>query len=128
MSIECSQELDAPIITPTLTGQDAGEVSLRPKLLADYTGQEKAKGNLSVYIEAARRRGEPLVFNKTYRTVLEIMLHQTGNKVIHKRIDSRIISSSCQYQLTVTECITERLRHIVSCQIINNYLRTSLAL
>ena len=60
MSIEFSQELDAPIITPTLTGQDAGEVSLRPKLLADYTGQEKAKGNLSVYIEAARRRGEPL--------------------------------------------------------------------
>lgn len=31
MSIEFSQELDAPIITPTLTGQDAGEVSLRPK-------------------------------------------------------------------------------------------------
>ncbi|MFR8333953.1 MAG: Holliday junction branch migration DNA helicase RuvB [Oscillospiraceae bacterium] len=60
MSIEFSQELDAPIITPTLTGQDVGEVSLRPKLLADYTGQEKAKGNLSVYIEAARRRGEPL--------------------------------------------------------------------
>ena len=26
MSIEFSQELDAPIITPTLTGQDAGEV------------------------------------------------------------------------------------------------------
>ena len=47
MSIEFSQELDAPIIIPTLTGQDAGEVSLRPKLLADYTGQEKAKGNLS---------------------------------------------------------------------------------
>ena len=60
MSIEFSQELDAPIIIPTLTGQDAGEVSLRPKLLADYTGQEKSKGNLSVYIEAARRRGEPL--------------------------------------------------------------------
>ena len=59
MSIEFSQELDAPIITPTLTGQDAGEVSLRPKLLTDYTGQEKAKGNLSVYIEAARRRGNP---------------------------------------------------------------------
>ena len=48
MSIEFSQELDAPIIIPTLTGQDAGEVSLRPKLLADYTGQEKSKGNLSV--------------------------------------------------------------------------------
>ncbi len=60
MSIEFSQELESPIITPTLTPQDAGEGSLRPKLLADYTGQEKAKGNLSVYIEAARRRGEPL--------------------------------------------------------------------
>ncbi len=60
MSIEFSQEMDTPMITPTLTAQDTGEVSLRPKLLADYTGQEKAKGNLSVYIEAARRRGEPL--------------------------------------------------------------------
>jgi len=29
-------------------------------MLSDYTGQEKAKGNLSVYIEAARRRNEPL--------------------------------------------------------------------
>ncbi len=60
MSIEFSEELEAPIITPSLTPQDAGEVSLRPKLLADYTGQEKAKSNLAVYIEAARRRGEPL--------------------------------------------------------------------
>ena len=60
MSIEFSQELDAaPIITPALTGLDTGEVNLRPKLLADYTGQEKAKGNLSVYIEAARRRASP---------------------------------------------------------------------
>ena len=57
MSIEFSQELESPIISPTFTGQDAGEVSLRPKLLADYTGQEKAKGNLAIYIEAARRRG-----------------------------------------------------------------------
>ena len=60
MSLEFSQELDAPIISPTLTAQDSGEVSLRPKMLQDYTGQEKAKGNLSIYIEAARRRNEPL--------------------------------------------------------------------
>ena len=45
---------------PTYTPQDAAEIGLRPKLLSDYTGQEKAKGNLSVYIEAARRRNEPL--------------------------------------------------------------------
>ena len=60
MSLEFSQELDSPIISPTFAPQDAGEIGLRPKLLADYTGQEKAKGNLSIYIEAARRRNEPL--------------------------------------------------------------------
>lgn len=61
MSLEFSQEMEAsPIISPTFAPQDAGEIGLRPKLLQDYTGQEKAKSNLSVYIEAARRRGEPL--------------------------------------------------------------------
>lgn len=57
MSLEFSQELDTPIVSPTFAPQDAGEIGLRPKLLSDYTGQEKAKGNLSIYIEAARRRG-----------------------------------------------------------------------
>ena len=66
MSLDFSQEYEAPIVTTSLTPQDDGEVSLRPRTLADYTGQEKAKGNLSVYIEAARRRkliyinGKPL--------------------------------------------------------------------
>ena len=60
MSLEFSEGLDAPVITPTFVPQDSAEIGLRPKLLADYTGQEKAKGNLSVYIEAARRRNEPL--------------------------------------------------------------------
>ena len=60
MSLEFSEGLEAPIITPTFVPQDAAEIGLRPKLLADYTGQEKAKGNLSVYIEAARQRGECL--------------------------------------------------------------------
>ena len=60
MSLEFSEELSSPIISPTFAPQDAGEISLRPKLLSDYTGQEKAKGNLSVYIEAARLRNEPL--------------------------------------------------------------------
>ncbi len=60
MSLEFSEGLETPIITPTFVPQDAAEVGLRPKLLADYTGQEKAKGNLSIYIEAARQRGECL--------------------------------------------------------------------
>ena len=41
--------------------QDADvEFSLRPKTLSEYIGQEKAKENLSVYIEAAKQRGEAL--------------------------------------------------------------------
>lgn len=36
------------------------ENSLRPKLLCDYIGQEKAKKNLKVYIEAAKQRKESL--------------------------------------------------------------------
>ncbi len=60
MSIDFSQNYEAPIVTTSLTPQDDGEVSLRPKFLNDYTGQEKAKGNLAVYIEAAKRRGEAL--------------------------------------------------------------------
>jgi len=60
MSLEFSKEMDAPWITTVATPLAAGEVSLRPKSLDDYTGQEKAKGNLAVYIEAARRRNEAL--------------------------------------------------------------------
>lgn len=36
------------------------EGSLRPHFLKDYIGQEKAKANLKVYIEAARQRGDSL--------------------------------------------------------------------
>ncbi len=41
--------------------QDAEvENSLRPKTLAEYVGQEKAKSNLKIYIESAKMRGEAL--------------------------------------------------------------------
>ena len=43
MSIEFSQELDAPIITPTLTGQDAGEVSLPARRKQKETSQSTLK-------------------------------------------------------------------------------------
>ncbi|MDO8520371.1 MAG: Holliday junction branch migration DNA helicase RuvB [Deltaproteobacteria bacterium] len=36
------------------------EVTLRPQTLAEYVGQEKIKEKISIYIEAARRRAEPL--------------------------------------------------------------------
>ncbi len=36
------------------------ESSLRPRTLAEYIGQEKAKKSLKIYIDAAKQRGEPL--------------------------------------------------------------------
>jgi len=53
-------ETEAPLVTTSLTRDDEGEGSLRPKSLAEYIGQEKAKGNLSIFIQAAKMRGEPL--------------------------------------------------------------------
>ena len=47
-------------MTTSLTQADEGEGSLRPKTLTEYIGQEKAKGNLSIFIQAAKMRGEPL--------------------------------------------------------------------
>ena len=38
----------------------AGELTLRPQYLSEYCGQTATKDNLSVYIEAAKKRGEPL--------------------------------------------------------------------
>ena len=41
-------------------GEARQEVSLRPQYLDDYIGQKGVKENLKIFIEAARRRGEPL--------------------------------------------------------------------
>lgn len=54
-----SEELE-PLVTTSLTREDEGEYSLRPKTLREYIGQEKAKGNLEVFIQAAKMRHEPL--------------------------------------------------------------------
>ncbi len=53
-------DFESRILSTRETGEDTGEVSLRPKTLDDYIGQEKAKSNLKVYIEAAKKRGEGL--------------------------------------------------------------------
>ncbi|MDO4517377.1 MAG: Holliday junction branch migration DNA helicase RuvB [Bacillota bacterium] len=61
MSIDFStEEVHEPLMTTSLRPEDEGEGSLRPKTLAEYIGQQKAKDNLSVFIDAAKMRNEPL--------------------------------------------------------------------
>ena len=62
MSIEFSNDMEEErLVASTLSpAEDDGEPSLRPKYLREYLGQEKAKDNLSVFIDAARGRGESL--------------------------------------------------------------------
>ncbi|WP_295857072.1 Holliday junction branch migration DNA helicase RuvB [uncultured Oscillibacter sp.] len=61
MSIDFGNDIyEEPIVSKTFLDEDSGEVTLRPKTLKDYIGQEKAKENLSVFIAAAKQRTEPL--------------------------------------------------------------------
>ena len=49
------------LVSPDAAPADAAEeLSLRPKTLDDYIGQEKAKNNLRIYLRAAQQRGEPM--------------------------------------------------------------------
>jgi holliday junction DNA helicase RuvB len=49
------------VIAGSMIEEEASfELSLRPRVLAEYIGQQSVKDNLEVAIQAARRRGEPL--------------------------------------------------------------------
>ena len=46
--------------TPASPNEEAFERALRPKLLDEYVGQRKVREQLEIFIEAARKRSEPL--------------------------------------------------------------------
>ncbi len=50
------------LLVPTIHDEeeDMAEISLRPKTLREYIGQDKVKENMKIYIEAAKKRGEAL--------------------------------------------------------------------
>lgn len=50
------------IISPELEdmAEERLENSLRPRTLKEYIGQDKVKENMKIYIESAKKRGEPL--------------------------------------------------------------------
>ncbi|NMB30543.1 MAG: AAA family ATPase, partial [Clostridiales bacterium] len=54
-------EFEERLVEPEhITDDNEIEFSLRPKTLSEYIGQDKVKENLSIFIEAAKRRDEPL--------------------------------------------------------------------
>ena len=61
MAINYSSEPEEEVITRSISlPEDASEGSLRPKTLDEYIGQEKAKENLRIFIQAAKMREEAL--------------------------------------------------------------------
>lgn len=75
------------MVSPEVTSNDTDdiEVGLRPKTLSEYIGQDKVKENMSVYIEAAKKRGEPLDHVLLYgppglgkTTLSAIIAHEMG--------------------------------------------------
>ena len=53
-------EFGTRLVSPEMNQGESEEISLRPKTLDEYVGQEKVKENLRIYLEAAKRRGEPM--------------------------------------------------------------------
>ncbi|MBE6842665.1 MAG: Holliday junction branch migration DNA helicase RuvB [Oscillospiraceae bacterium] len=82
-------KFDNRVVAPEVTGEDNDiEVSLRPKCLAEYIGQDKVKENLAIYIEAAKRRSEPLDHVLLYgppglgkTTLSNIIAHEMGSNL-----------------------------------------------
>jgi len=51
---------DERTVSPARTEEDAAEASLRPQTLAEFVGQRASRENLSIFIQAAKGRGEAL--------------------------------------------------------------------
>jgi Holliday junction DNA helicase RuvB len=115
-------------IQPEWTEEDLRyEVNLRPRQLEDYIGQENVKGNLRVFMEAARTRGEPLDhvlfcgppgLGKTtlaylIASELRVNIKATSGPIIERPGDlAAILSSLKEHDILFIDEI-HRLNHVV---------------
>ena len=101
------------LVAPTVSEDDAQfEAGLRPRRLADFTGQTRLKENLQIAIDAARQRGDamdhvllygpPGLGKTTLASIiaqeLEVGFQQTSGPVLQKKLDLSGILSTIQYR------------------------------
>jgi len=128
MNIEEDISSDDRLVSPEVQVREpANENSLRPKTLKEYIGQEQVRKSLSIFIQAARGRGEPLDhvlfhgFPGLGKTTLSyIIAHEMGagikmtsGPVIEKQGDLAAILTSLQEGDVLFIDEIHRLNHAV---------------
>ena len=116
------------LVTPERAPRDSvNDNALRPKLLAEYIGQEQARRSLEIFIQAARGRGEPLDhvlfhgFPGLGKTTLSYIIANemgagikvTSGPVIEKQGDLAAILTSLQEGDVLFIDEIHRLNHVV---------------